>query len=232
MLREAIEFLMNQGKTEVIELNGQKYSTHLLSHIKLVSPESIRISTLSGLVDYIKANDTHAGTGLYVHVANYDEVRLYSGLKSDASRDCYILCKAETPKITFGSFMDMENFNIMLQACFERTDDRDKILSVVGNIKEESVKAVGDDGVSQQVTARVGIARVGDVVVPNPVILQPFRTFAEVEQPMTKFVFRMQSGPRAALIEADGGAWKAATMLCIKEYLSKELDGTGVKIIA
>ena len=50
-----------------------------------------------------------------------------------------------------------------------------------------------------------------DVLVPNPVKLQPFRTFHEISQPEIAFVFRMknsQSGVSCALFEADGGAWK------------------------
>lgn len=61
--------------------------------------------------------------------------------------------------------------------------------------------------------------------MPNPVYLAPYRTFAEIEQPVSKFVFRMESGPKAALFEADGGAWKNEAILKIKEYLQKELSG-------
>ena len=30
-----------------------------------------------------------------------------------------------------------------------------------------------------------------DVIVPNPVLLAPYRTFQEIEQPFSNFVFRM-----------------------------------------
>ena len=49
-----------------------------------------------------------------------------------------------------------------------------------------------------------------DVKVPNPVTLRPFRTFIEVEQPESKFIFRMREGGRCAIFEADGahGSWR------------------------
>jgi hypothetical protein len=56
------------------------------------------------------------------------------------------------------------------------------------------------------------------------VVLAPYRTFVEVTQPESDFVFRMQNGPRCALFEADGGAWKLTAMRHIKEYLQAALE--------
>ena len=70
-----------------------------------------------------------------------------------------------------------------------------------------------------------GVASADDVIVPNPVELAPYRTFLEVEQPSSSFIFRMKNGPRGAIFEADGGAWRNQAILNIKEYLTKELAG-------
>jgi len=167
-----------------------------------------------------------------VHIMDYNKVELISHIQNDSSRDCFIESVAQTPRITFEKFMPVENFNIMMQSAFIPDSTTDCILQVVGNIQEENVRNTGDDGVSQTVTARTGIAKVGNMQVPNPVILRPFRTFIEVEQPASKFIFRMQDGPQAALFEADGGAWKAEAMANIKWYLEDELKDTGVSIIS
>jgi hypothetical protein len=124
---------------------------------------------------------------------------------------------------------------IFLPSCFVENNDKAKILKIVGNIKDKAVRQYGDDGITQQVTAKTGLALVEDVPVPNPVMLAPFRTFMEVEQPESKFVFRMKrgdDGPECALFEADGGAWKLEAMKRIKAYLQAELDGTGIAIIS
>lgn len=78
-----------------------------------------------------------------------------------------------------------------------------------------------------------------DVIVPNPVSLRPYRTFSEVKQPESNYVFRIKDsdrGPAFKLVEADGGLWKNATMRKIKEYLefelSKELDCYHITVIA
>ncbi|PFR65873.1 hypothetical protein COK29_26730, partial [Bacillus cereus] len=71
---------------------------------------------------------------------------------------------------------------------------------------------------------------------PNPVSLQPYRTFVEVEQPKSNFIFRMKDGPRCSIHEADGGAWKLQAMNNIEDYLTTaladEVDSKKVFIIA
>jgi hypothetical protein len=230
--KQALEYLMSLAKTEIIPVDGQNYSTKKMYHVEEPAPAAINITTLSGLVDYIKADVDFLEKPLIVHVVSPEEVRLYSEIKDDMARNCYIVCKAQTPHIVYEQFMDMEKFNIQMQSCFAQTLDADKILRIVGNIREEQVKTIGDDGVSQSVVAKAGIANVAEVKVPNPVMLVPYRTFSEVEQPESSFVFRMKTGPLAALFEADGGAWKNLAMLNIHEYLTKELADCEVKIIA
>ena len=86
----------------------------------------------------------------------------------------------------------------------------------------------GDDGVTQKATVKKGINGKEDAVVPNPVNLRPYRTFTEVEQPESEFVFRMKQSDHdvcCALFEADGGAWKREAMKKVKEYLEFELNG-------
>lgn len=120
----------------------------------------------------------------------------------------------------------------MLQSTFVKNEDRDIVLRVIGNIRDEKVMEYGDNGISQAVTAKTGVATVENVAVPNPVLLAPYRTFTEIEQVESNFVFRMKDGPSAALFEADGAAWKNEATRRIKEYLDKELEGLKVTVIA
>lgn len=62
--------------------------------------------------------------------------------------------------------------------------------------------------------------------VISPTEVRLYRTFAEIEQPQSSYVFQIQDsdrGPSFKLVEADGGLWKNATMKKIKEYLAYEL---------
>ncbi|MBY0755048.1 hypothetical protein K5V21_06215 [Clostridium sardiniense] len=234
--KEAIEYLVNLGEKDdpIIQLEQGTYSRVGLSRVTEPVASSLTVSTLTGLVDYIKGNVDELKGELLIQVKSEEEVRLYSPLNEDRERELYIKAEAILPNnVRYDQFIDTERFNIMLQSSFVEVGDKNALLKYTGLVQDENVKSIGDDGVSQQVTVKTGVASVGQAIVPNPVSLAPYRTFPEVEQPMSKFIFRMQDGPRAAIYEADGGAWRNEAINNIKEYLLEELEGiSNIKIIA
>ncbi|MCM3396464.1 hypothetical protein M3638_01270 [Oceanobacillus profundus] len=235
MIKEALQYIVGMGKAEIHKENGQSYSDKKLHLIEEPTAGPFIVHTLSGLVDYVSSG-VDKSDKMIVHVVSPTEVRVESPLNRDRVRDYYVNAEALIPEFRFDRWYDTEDFNIKLQSCFVKSEDRDIMLKVVGNITEDQVKTVSDDGVSQAVVAKVGVASVGNVEVPNPVSLAPYRTFVEVEQPQSDFIFRMQSGPRCALFEADGGAWKNEAIDNIKKYLEaalvKEISSKHITIIA
>lgn len=234
--REALEYLVTLGeeKKPIIDLAQGTFSTVSLSRVTEAKAKSLAISTLTGFVDYIKSNIDAINTKLLIHVVAPNLVRLYGPLNADREREGYLVAEADLPNnIRYENFLDTEQFNIMLQSSFVDKGDKDLLLKYTGLIKDEAVKTTGDDGISQQVTVKTGVASVGQAVVPNPVSLAPYRTFPEVDQPESKFIFRMKDGPRAAIYEADGGAWRNSAILNIKEYLQEQLkEVENIEIIA
>lgn len=233
LTKESLKYLAEQGinpKERVVSINNQSYVIDENGEPQYIAPrlhlaESVlKINTLSGLVDYIKSNLDRADEKLYLHIASHKSVRLVSTLKPDGRREELAIAEAILPEFWFNRFYDMEDFNVALQSMFVKNSDREILLKVVGNLKEDNVKTTGDDGVSQAVTIKTGVASAADVKVPNPVTLAPYRTFIEVEQPESKFIFRMQDGPKGAIFEADGGAWRNQAILNIKKYLGEQLS--------
>ena len=104
---------------------------------------------------------------------------------------------------------------------FLMNEDLELIMKLAGNVEKRNNTAFSDDGRTQVVSASVGVASKADVIVPNPVTLIPFRTFQEVQQPESKFVFRIgdKEEPLFKLIEAENGIWKNAAINNIKAYL-------------
>lgn len=236
--KEAIEYLVNVGedRVKIVDVNNQKYSTKNLVKIdNEVELKEMKVSTLSGLVDYMKSEVDSVlkdKNNVLIRVESPTTVRVEMGIDSDGRRQTLLCAKAIVPLINFDFFYETEAFNILLQSAFISSEHRDVLLKVVGNIKEEVIKSVGDDGISQAATIKTGVATIQDVKVPNPVTLTPRRTFVEVKQPQSSFVFRMKDGPRCALFEADGGAWRIEAMNNIKEYLLKELGEMKITIIS
>lgn len=223
MIKTALQYLVSLGKAEVQYENGQAYSDKELYLLESPTAAPFTVHTLTGLVDYLKSY-VDGDQSVIVHVASPTEVRVESALNKDAERHYFLCAEAIVPEFRFDSWYDTETFNIKLQSVFIENDDRNVMLKVVGNIKEEMVNNYGDDGVSQSVVAKAGVASVANVEVPNPVSLKPYRTFAEVMQPESDFVFRMKDGPRCAIFEADGGVWKNLAIENIKDYLNKSLE--------
>lgn len=234
--KDALQYLVNLGESldPIVKTDLGIYTKMGLTRLKLPRASALEVTTLTGFVDYVKLNFDATSQDLLVHVNTPSEVLLYSPLNQDRERECYIEAKAILPNnICFDRFLETEQFNIMLQSSFVDNNSRSLLLKVIGNIKEEGIKQIGDDGVSQAATIKTGVASVNDVVVPNPVLLAPYRTFPEIEQPESKFIFRMQSGPKAAIFEADGGAWRNEAMKRIKEYLAEALkENRNVQIIS
>ena len=227
-LKDALEYVVRLRKPEIMEINGEEYSDKQLHRIcHNPKADRIKMTTLTSLVEYIKANIDIMSEKMIVHVVNPKRVILFSQLDDDREREYLVDVEAQVPEFNYGSYIGHESFLIALQSKFIDNPDRELLLKFTGTVENGTVAQYGDDGVTQKATIKTGIASKGEAIVPNPVKLRPFRTFIEVEQPESAFVFRMKqgelSGVACAIFEADGGAWKNAAMKNIKEYLQFEL---------
>ena len=237
MLKELYDAIRNDATAQEIELNGRTYTTGNVFKVGRPVPETLRVKTLTAMVDYLnKGPDNLLLTDLLCHVESPTSVKLYSSLTGEFNeRDLYIEANLEQLQLKFNTYLSGEAFNILLQSCFlDYPDDRTKatdrglVLAYCSNVKEVASGVTLDDGVTQSVTVKKGIAAVENVTLPNPVKLRPYRTFTEVEQPASQFVFRAAEGPEFMLVEADGGAWKAEAMQNIKKFMEFEVPGLAV----
>ena len=224
-LYRAIKF---DAEIKEYEIEGRKYTSGALHPIKEPTVECLEVSTLTGLVDYLASSmDDYDMDGIFCHVESPTEVTIRSTIiGAFKQREAIIKAELGFEQFKFGEWHDAESFIIAAQACFKSSESRELILKYVGNMKAEAVKTVGDDGISQQITTKVGVATVKDVVLPNPVALRPYRTFNEVEQPESQFVFRAREGRDTimfALFEADNGAWRGEAMRNIKAYMKEHV---------
>lgn len=224
------------GGALVEEINGETYSDKPLNRICFIPRASeIEMNTLSSLVDYIRAGIDDMFGKMIVHIQSPTKVELYSQLDCERKREYMAVIKAQLPGFNFNQFMDHESFCINLQSKFLDSEDRALLLKFAGTVEAGSVAEYGDDGITQKATIKTGIASKGEALVPSPVQLIPYRTFAEVEQPASSFIFRMKQdkydGIQCALFEADGGAWKLDAMNNIKNYLTSQLKEYGDFIV-
>ncbi|MGF6356139.1 hypothetical protein ABIE27_004054 [Paenibacillus sp. 4624] len=223
MIREAIDKILSLAGVQTEKIGDQVFTSSDLRRVSEATTETMKVRNLQGIVDYIDSNFDDKFP-VIVHIQSPTQVSVVTGYNRDLQRNLLLEANALLPDISYGRYYDVESFNILLQSCFVPTTARDAMLAIVGNVKDEQVTSYGDNGTSQQVTAKTGVATFENVQLPNPVHLKPFRTFVEVPQPESAFVFRMKDGPSAALFEADGGEWKLRAIADIKLYLDERLE--------
>ncbi len=236
MIEDAIKHIIELNEPRIVEVDDKKFATRKLTRAGEPDPQPspIGLHSLSGLVDYISANiDQLKRAEIVIVVGDHKTVELQSRLIGFfQQRFSYASCQAFGCDYRFGNYYGLEEFNIALQSMFVPDDTTTALLRLIGNIKDESVTNFSDDGVTQQITAKVGVTQVENVAVPNPVTLRPYRTFREVEQPASEFVFRMRKQdkgmPLCALIEADGGKWKLEAIEKVKKWLGKKIKDVAI----
>lgn len=209
-------------------------------------PPTLKVHTLQGITEYIVSNREKLGLeqACFLHVVDHKTVRLV-GIAGGTipRRTVHVeatfdeLTPAGDPPFKYGQFTDPETFNIAVQALFENAHDRERVLACAGNLRDAASSTISDDGITQGVELRHGLTLGKEAAVPNPVELAPFRTFREVTQPKSLFVFRARGGgdgkpPTLALFEADGGFWKLTAIENIKGYLATRVKDTKIAILA
>ena len=233
MIEKALKYIVGLACPTIEKIGDETYSDKPLHRISYVPrASSIEMSTLSSLIDYIKSGVDAFADEMIIHVQSPTRVAMYSALDAERKREYVVEVNANVPAFNFNQFQDHESFCIGVQSkCIDDPEtDKALLLRFAGTVEAGSVAEYGDDGVTQKATVKTGIASKGEALVPSPASLKPFRTFVEVEQPVSSFIFRMKEdkfskGIQCALFEADGGAWKLEAMQAITAYLESELEG-------
>lgn len=244
-IKEAIAFVtglaVKAEKPEVVQINGRTYCTKDLRRYDAADKaEAIKATTLTSLVDYIKESREELRDRMIIQVISATKVLLYSGLLPERDRETLFEVNALLPQFEYGREYDQESFLVSMQSCFMPSEDREAVTILASNITNTQEQAYSDNGVTQQAVMKTGITTKENVLVPNPVNLIPYRTFLEVEQPASDFIFRIGEGrggaPAFKLVAADGGLWKSQAVENVKKYLTEALkdipDRDQITIIA
>lgn len=224
MDRTAIEKIEELCEPHLIERYGYEYSDKELKVVKKPTVSTIRLHTLAGLVDIIRKEYTNFDGPVIVNVDCEEYVRVYSAIdEDDRGREIPYDVTAELIEIPFNRRLDYETMMITLKSKFVETPELLELVKLLGTITEENSATASDDGFSQSVVVRKGIAMKEGKVVKPIVKLKPYRTFSEVDQPESESLVRLSDGAQVALYEADGGAWKLQARRNVAEYLKANL---------
>ena len=237
--------IQEDARPEVMAIDGRQYTTRKVHPVhRPVPDEPLQVSTLESVAGYFNSNpDKVELQGLFIRVASPVEVRVEGALQPGfLERPCYMRATAMLPVHRFGQWLDTEDFSIWLQACFSGpaaleegmpVNTRAGVLKFISRVVRKAEAGIADNGTTQAVELRTSIGSKAMAALPNPVTLQPFRTFAEVEQPAGQFVFRVSDDKGIAyrLDEADGGAWRIEAVERVASWLSDHIAAEDTVIL-
>lgn len=245
-----VKVLEANGRTLVVDVQKgtviQDVSQPLVPN-KLPEGQPIAISTLAGLVEFVKAalhkhdpKDVQgaegAGAPAFLHVVSPTKVAMVGDRTFGGAHQREVFAIASIGDLTafpFGDELEAEEFIIKAMTLIQPSEGRDQVIAFVSRLTTGPTLTSEDTGVGQQVTLRKGITANETAEFKNPAVLRPWRTFREVAQPESPFILRMSGGsatekPDIVLHEADGGAWKNAATQEVAKYLRENLPGATV----
>ena len=200
---------------------------------EIPKPERVRTRSLNALVVLIKSevDSQTEKPPLYVSCNTYSDVEVFAtpNPKDELHRwQPYHATASDLPPLVEDVRWSFDEAMIKLRSMFQRApegekNDVDYILDLLSHMSfDQSVKS-DDNGITQTVQVRKGVSFVENKAVRPIVTLAPYRTFQEVEQPESEFVFRVYDDRSISLTAADGGMWKLAARDAVKRYLETAL---------
>jgi hypothetical protein len=239
MLKEAIEKIASLVPPTVIDgAPGFKHSDRALSQVDVrpAVDDIFHVETLGGLVDSLTAIGWDQNEVL-AYVVNPTCVQIRERECDQYGRRA-VLAQAKLPDFRafpFDNFMVHEQFVISVMTLMAGSPDREYVLQMAQKVTSGQTVTTEDDGITQSAVIQTGAALKGQVTLKARVLLAPYRTFREVAQPLSEFVFRLTQGgdgkPQLMLKESDGGAWRIDAIANIKVWLAGKLP-SGIPIIA
>ena len=225
MLKDFVNRIVALAAPTTVEVEGSVYSNQELVHIqdKKPMPRCIDLTGLDSVCKMVRNEADHVGLQIFIQVTDYKNVCVFTALDEDEDRLYLYKCVADTPAVTMGRYMSYENAVIELRSLYIPNEGTKYLLQLLSSISNESKVTSSDNGVTQQVEARSGIALNSMVKIEPRVSLQPFRTFVEVSQPESEFLLRINERGEIGFFPADGGVWKLESTRNVAAYFENEL---------
>lgn len=224
MLAKFIDKIIALKETKTFEINGQTYADAPLTRIPphVDRPDCVQVSGLDGVCKLIRTELAKIDTVVMVQAKAHNAVEVMTTYLPDFSRNILYRAEADAPGLRTG-WRDREAALIELRSLFIPNEGTAYLLDLLSKISDESKVSTNDNGVTQTVEAKSGVALNAFVDVKPRVLLRPFRSFLEVEQPESEFLLRVDAEKGVGFFEADGGIWKLEAKRNIAEYFTTNL---------
>lgn len=226
MLKAAIEKILELAPFRIEQIGHDTYSDRNLVRVvpHVDRPSEVCVNSLDGIVQLVRTEIGRVSAPVFIQVSGPGCVDVYTTYDHVMQRNELYKSVCDVDPIRAG-FRDQEQAIIELRSRFVPNEGSEYLLNLLSRITSESSVSSTDNGVTQSVEAKQGIALATKTAIKPRVTLQPYRTFLEVAQPASEFLLRLDGDGHVGLFEADGGAWKLESKQNIAAYFRAELAG-------
>jgi len=228
-IKDAIAYLVGLGQNKTYEIGGETYSDKDLVRIYEIPdrPQPITVTSLDSLVTLIAKEHKHFTTPTFIKVVNERAIEVFSSYdRQDKGnsyyRHTYYNVACDAPRFKPGWY-DREGATTHLLSIFADNEGKNYVLDIISNLSQNSNVTTTDNGITQKVEMKSGVEIKSSTTIKPIVPLKPFRTFLEVEQPESNFLFRIGDKLQIGFLEADGGKWVLEAKKNIAAYLAEHL---------
>jgi hypothetical protein len=230
------------AKTYNIE--GNTYTDKKLYRLPSVgkeekSPDPVsNLTSLSGLISMLGVEafsliERHGD--IFLHVKSASEVHAFTKFRDKdiplnpneilpyGKRQSLYTAKYTAPVIRLNTGLPYETAIIQLNSLFEKTAERDELIKTISSIDRADRESVEDNGISQSVTQRAGVALKEKATVKPIWKLKPFRSFIEAPLAEVSFLLRIDGSFNIGLFECDGGKWELDAKSNIQKFIEGEI---------
>ena len=248
MLKEFIEHIQETAQPVFRECNGSTFvvtSGGAVQELKadVGFPDPLGLHSLDALVKMVQTEAIQFNEGvshntpIYITIPNHLTVKCFAqpNMELRGYRHLFYTAVAtDVPGWGETVFMGFEETQVALRTRFQDTEGAQYLQRLLSDITSGSHVTLNDNGVATQVVTKKGVSLQTSEPIRPIVILKPYRTFQEVEQPESTFLIRVNER-NISFTEADGGMWKLRARETIKAFLEErlhELVDAGKVVIA
>jgi len=224
--KEAMEYLVGLKQARTFEIDGDTYTDGKLTLVekKIYRPKPIEVTSLGSLISLIKREVARFIAPTFVRVMSAQEIEVFSTYGPERhERDQYYTVKCDAPYFAPGKYSHRDAV-IKLLTMFVENAGSKYVLDTIKRISHNTLVETEDNGVTQKVTMTAGVQMKSSAAITPIVPLKPYRTFPDVAQPESDFLFRVgERGEAIELTEADGGRWVLEAKRNVADYLEAHL---------
>lgn len=235
--KEALEYVVGLSKPEIVEVAGRPFCERILKPVIEPSVGTLFVNTLDALTDFITGTGLTGESKPIIHVVDNCTVRVLRPHQGVFGvNQTFVDAKAHVAKLKVitEEYNNVEDFLVMLNTMFVKdAGDHQGVREVVCALASDAELTLTDDGFSQNSTFKAGVRRVGREELPNPVILAPYATFPEIDQPKRPFLLRLKkmgTGIGVCLHPVEDATWVTTCVNDIKAHL-RGVEGMTLKVI-